>query len=170
MLADMPTTTDGGGLDRYDFFISFTDSDREWADWIDALVPEVRNVAGDPCTALYQGTQFVAGTNWVAMVQDGLRRADRFVAVFSDAYLKASSFGAAELHAAWRTDPNGAFRRVVPVRVKDCEPEGLFGPIVYIDLLGLGPQAAERTLVDGLTAAIHGRRPRRRPPFPGASR
>jgi hypothetical protein len=34
-------------------------------------------------------------------------------------------------------DPTGEQRSLVLVRVEPCEPEGLLGPVVYVDLVGL---------------------------------
>ena len=42
-----------------------------------------------------------------------------------------------EWFAALVNDPLGKERRFVPVRVRDCKPTGLLGPIVYLDLVGL---------------------------------
>jgi hypothetical protein len=101
------------------------------------------------------------------MIEKGLRRSERIMPILSPAYLDASPFATAEWQAAWQSDPNGFARRLVPVRVKPCDPAGLLGAIVYIDLVGLDMAAARTTLAGDICAALRGRRCRRRAPFPG---
>jgi hypothetical protein len=38
----------------------------------------------------------------------------------------------------------------VPVRVRDCEPDGWLGSIVYVDLVGLSQTAARDALLAGV--------------------
>jgi hypothetical protein len=47
----------------------------------------------------------------------GLQDSARLIIVLSPAYLERSTFGAAEWQTVWATDPTGAQRRVIPIRV-----------------------------------------------------
>jgi hypothetical protein len=53
------------------------------------------------------------------------------------------------------------------VRVRECDPTGLLGAIVYIDLVGRDRTVATSILRDGIYAAVHGRRRHGRAAFPG---
>ena len=59
--------------------------------------------------------------------------AKRTILVLSPAYLRAV-FPAPEWAAAFADDPQGLGRKLVPVRVEACKPQGLLKSIVYIDL------------------------------------
>jgi hypothetical protein len=55
---------------------------------------------------------------------------------------------------------------LLPVRIHDCEPQGLLPQIVYIDLVGLDAEAARETLL----ASVQRRaKPNKEPEFPGSS-
>ena len=72
-----------------------------------------------------RGTSY-PGSNWIQEMQTGTRDATRTIAVLSDDYL-ASQYGSAEWQAAWASDPAGAARKLLTVRVADCERPGSAG-------------------------------------------
>jgi hypothetical protein len=86
-----------------------------------------------------------------------LQRAKRILLVLSPAFLEAK-FTEAEWTAALASDPTGANRTVVPVRVRECRPTGLLKPIVYIDLVGLTAEDARKRLLYELKGTTGGRR------------
>jgi len=90
---------DAGGRD-WDFFVSYTQADRAWAEWIAWILEE------DDHRVLVQAWDFVPGTNWIQGMQLGAARAARTIAVLSADYL-SSVYGSAEWHAAWGSDPDG---------------------------------------------------------------
>jgi TIR domain len=96
-----------------DFFISYTQADRAWAEWIAWLLEE------DHHRVLIQAWDFVGGSNWVQRMRDGVLGAGRTVAVLSPDYLQ-SEFGTAEWTAAWSTDPLAA------ERAGALHPRGIF--------------------------------------------
>ncbi len=96
---------------------------------------------------------FVPGTNWVAQMQEGTR-AERTIVLLSDAYLHGSEFGAAEWYAAFREDPVGAQRKLIPIRIEPCERPGLLGPLTGFDLFDLEEAAAKQILIDKIDTAI----------------
>jgi hypothetical protein len=119
---------------------------------------------------LVQAWDFVPGSNWIQGMQDGARDADRTIAVLSDAYLK-SVYGSAEWQAAWAADPDGAKRKLLPVRVSDCARPGLLAGVVGFDLFGLSKSDARTRLLTKIHAALAGRIvPAEEPEFPIASR
>src|SRR5690348_12771301 len=100
----------GRGAQHWDFFVSYTQADRVWAEWIAWVLEE------DGHRVLVQAWDFVPGSDWVQGMQAGATRAERTVAVLSDAYL-SSVYGGAEWQAAWAADPEGQQRKLLTVRV-----------------------------------------------------
>jgi tetratricopeptide (TPR) repeat protein len=156
----------GSGEDAgpgWNFFVSYTQADRAWAEWIAWTLEE------NGYRVLVQAWDMVPGINWIARMQDGVREADRTVAVLSEDYL-GSVYGGAEWQAAWAQDPAGTDRKLLPVRVKPCDWErlGLLTGVAGIDLVGLDETAAAGRLRSEVSAAVTGRaKPPVAPGFPG---
>src|SRR5260370_2429392 len=93
----------------WDFFVSYTQADRAWAEWIAWILEE------DGHRVLVQAWDFVPGTNWVQGMHAGARDAARTIAVLSGDYLQ-SVYGGAEWHAARAGDPQGDGRKLLAVR------------------------------------------------------
>ncbi|ETA04003.1 TPR repeat-containing protein [Frankia sp. CcI6] len=161
---DTVGVTGGGVVDDdggWDFFVSYTVVDRPWAVWVAWALEEVG------FRVLVQAWDLVPGTNWVAGMDEGVRRAQRTVAILSEAYTR-SVFGAAEWQAAWAADPKGEKRKLLVFRVADCDRPGLLGQVVGVDLFGCAEQAARAELVSAARLAVSGGRnkPEVAPPFP----
>ncbi len=122
--------------DRKDFFISYNKADKAWAEWI---AWELEN---EGYTCVLQAWDFRPGGNFVLEMDKAAKLARRTIAVLSPDYL-TSQFTQPEWAAAFAQDPTGAKGILVPVRVRKCEPEGLLGPIIYIDLVGLDEDARQ---------------------------
>lgn len=148
--------TDG---EQRDFFISYTSADVEWAEWIASeLEPE--------WTTVLQAWDFDAGNNFVLEMQRAAHMADKTIVVLSQAFLDAD-FTQPEWAAAFASDPTGIGRKLIPVRVAECEPEGMLKAVVYIDLVGLDAKAAAQKLIGSLQPGR--KKPLTPPPFPGSS-
>lgn len=93
-----------------------------------------------------------------------VQRARHTLTVLSPAYLE-SGFGEAEWRVAFAEDPCGEGRRLIPVRVVECHPEGLLRTRVYVDLA----DRSERDAAAALLRAVSERtgRPGSKPAFPG---
>jgi len=139
-----------------DFFISYTKADEAWAEWIAWQLQQ------DDYAVLLQVWDFDAGGNFVEEMHSAIERARRCIAVLSPDYPK-SDFAAPEWQAVFSQDPRGRERKLVPVRVRACKPTGLLRNIVYIDLVGLGEDAARQRLL----SRLKGGRPQHAPGFPG---
>jgi tetratricopeptide (TPR) repeat protein len=138
-------------VDR-EFFLSFTGADRPWAAW---LLSEL-DAAG--YSSVSQLRDFVAGSNFAVQMDQAARRARRTLGVLSPQALQAP-FVRQEWAQRLATDPTGEQRALLLVRVEPCQPEGLLGPVIYIDLVGLDEAAARARLRKELTAAVRGQRP-----------
>ncbi len=143
--------------DHKDFWISYNSADRAWAEWVAWQL----EAAG--YTTVIQAWDFRPGSNFVLEMQRTAESAERTIAILSPDYLQAS-FPQPEWAAAFAADPTGEFRRLLPIRVRECEPKGLLGPVVYSDFVGLDESAVLRTL---LLDVQEGRaKPATPPPFP----
>ena len=145
---------------RKDFFISYTTADRQWAEWIAWTLEE----AG--YTTVLQAWDFRPGDNFVLEMQKASEKAERTIMVLSPAYLQ-SRFSAPEWAAAFAQDPTGEKGLLLPVRVQECDLQGLLPQIVYIDLVGRTEEEARAALLTGVDRRRA--KPPTPPPFPGAS-
>jgi TIR domain/NB-ARC domain len=99
-----------------------------------------------------------------------LQDAARTIAVLSGDYL-TSVYGGAEWQAAWASDPQGTGRKLLTVRVAECDRPGLLAGVVGVDLFGLAEATAKARLRRMVSEAIVGRaKPEVPPGFPGAGR
>jgi tetratricopeptide (TPR) repeat protein len=145
---------------KHDFFISYNHADKAWAEWIAWQL----ETAG--YRVFVQAWDFRPGGNFVQAMQEGTSKADRTIAVLSPDYLTAE-FTQPEWQAAFAKDPTGEKGLLVPVRVRECKPEGLFPQIIYVDLLGLVETKAREALLAGV---VRGRaKPKTPPAFPAST-
>ena len=148
-----------GSPERVDFFVSYTSADRPWAEWVAWVLEEAGH------SVLVQAWDFGLGANFVLEMDRAATVGDRTVAVLSPAFLE-SPYSAPEWAAAFRDDPGGSGRKLLPVRVRECQPQGLLGSVVYVDLVGLDEERARERL---LSAVAGGRaKPSTTPGFPAA--
>lgn len=157
-----------------DFFISYTHTDSLWATWISQQLED----AG--YSTILQAKDFPVGSNFVAEMNKANMGAKRTIMILSPEYLKAP-FPQSEWMAAFGEDPTGEHRKLIPIRVKECEIKGLLAAIVRIDIVGLDEVTAKRELLSRIKQLyIEHRQPRGRRsknshstiisfPFPGAS-
>jgi len=148
--------------EQRDFFISYTHTDRAWAEWIAWTLED----AGYRC--VIQAWDFIAGTNFVLKMQAAAVECRHTLAVLSPRYLE-SGFAQPEWAAAFAQDPTGSQRKLLLVRVGLCSPPGMLKPIVHIDLVGKKEAEAARFLLDEINTAVAGarRKPKVAPAFPG---
>lgn len=139
------------------FFISYTKPDQPWAEWIGWTLEDAGH------SVIMQAWDFSGGRNFAVEMHRAAAKSDHTIAVLSPDYLK-SGFGTAEWAAAFSDDPDGSKRRLIPVRVRECDLTGLLKAPIYIDLVGLTEAEARQRLLDG----VSGRRmkPVTKPTFP----
>jgi ABC-type branched-subunit amino acid transport system substrate-binding protein len=124
----------------------------------------------DGYRVLIQAWDFVPGSNWLAGMQAGTRDAARTIAVVSDAYL-TSVYGGAEWQAAMARDLDGSGRKLLVLRISECDLPGLLAGVVGVDLFGVDETVARDRLRDMIAAASSGRaKPSVPPGFPGPGR
>ena len=104
------------------FFISYNKADEEYAqritDWLNQ----------NGFTTILQAKNFVAGSNFVSEMHTALEQARRIILVLSPDYL-TSPFTEAEWTSMFTKHPTNKNRSLIPVRVRECEPNGLIRTI-----------------------------------------
>ena len=130
--------------DRSDFFVSYTQADRAWAEWI------AWQLEAEGYSTILQSWHFRPGDNFVLRMRDALEQADRTIAVLSPSYL-ASRYGTDEWTAAFIHEQDQTGRqRLLPVRVEVCALPLLLATLIYIDLTGANRQTARARLLEGV--------------------
>jgi hypothetical protein len=143
--------------ERKHFFISYNRADRHWAEWVAWML----EAAG--YSVIIQAWDFRPGGNFVLDMDRAAKEAEKTIAILSNAYLQAA-YTQPEWAAAFVDDPQGLQRKLIPIRVEDCTPEGLLKPIVYVDLVGRSEAEAQQDILNALKERA---KPDQKPIFPG---
>lgn len=145
------------------FFVSYAGPDEAWARW----VAEELEAAG--VVARVQVWDAPAGSNFVWWIAEQMAAADQTIALCSPTYFESH----------WSTQEwTGALadRKVVPLRVAECQLPEVFNVFAYRDLFGTGEAVARRRLLEAVGLAAVERvssgfpqasEPSARAPFPG---
>jgi tetratricopeptide (TPR) repeat protein len=147
-----------GGTEMRYFFISYNKADRQWAEWIGWQLEE------QGFTVFLQHWDFRPGSNFVLEMQKAAQEAERTIAVLSPDYLTAL-YTQPEWAAAFSDDPTGSRKKLLPIRVRECQLQGMLKSIVYIDLVGLSESDAQKALFEG--KKTERAKPVETPAFPG---
>jgi hypothetical protein len=108
-----------------DFFISYNKADRQWAEWI------AWQLEDEGYSVVIQCWDFLPGCNFVLDMHEAAKDAERTIGVLSPHFL-ASMFTQPEWSAAFVKDPTGKNRKLLLIRVHDCQPDGLLAAITSI--------------------------------------
>ena len=125
---------------------------------------------------IIQAWHFRPGSDFVLEMQQAAINSDRTLIVLSQNYLDAE-YTQPEWSSAFARDPTGRERILVPVRIAECQPEGMLQTRVHIDLVGKEPEVAKQALLDGIKPdgtpltppSFPGGAPTPQPTFPGVS-
>ena len=142
-----------------DFFISYNQHDRGWAEWIAWTLEE------NDFTVVIQAWDFVG--NWVVKMDNAMRETERTIVVLSPHYVEAM-FTQSEWADAFRRDPTGNKDLLTPVRVAPVEPQGVLAQIAWVDLLGCKSEAQALEILLKRVRGLRGK-PSIRPQFPTGS-
>jgi hypothetical protein len=140
------------------YFVSYNKSDLAWAEWVAWIIEELGY------RSIIQAWDFIPGSSWPAEMQQALSNSYAVVCILSPDFL-GSDYATAEWQVAFASDPVGKKRRIIPVRVRDCDPQGFLQTRVYVDLVGKDRETAR----DLIRHALNGKRkkPAKEPSFPG---
>ncbi len=145
---------EGAGV-TINFFVSYNSADRPWAEWIAWILEE------QGYSVIIQAWDFRPGGNFILDMQKATE-SERTIIVLSESYLQAL-YTQPEWAAAFKQDPTSSERKLLPIRVAPCKPQGMLAPIVYVDLVGKTDIEAEQVLLDALKDRA---KPLSRPAFP----
>ncbi|MEO0769999.1 MAG: toll/interleukin-1 receptor domain-containing protein [Cyanobacteria bacterium J06649_4] len=141
---------------KKDFFVSYNKADKEWAEWIAWVLEDKGH------SVVIQSWDFRPGGNFILDMQRATTDSMRTIIVLSDAYLRAL-YTQPEWAAAFKHDPTSNERKLLPVRIAPCTPEGMLAPLVYVDIVGKTEVEAEELLLASLQERA---KPAVRPAFP----
>ncbi|MBW4581677.1 MAG: tetratricopeptide repeat protein [Tildeniella nuda ZEHNDER 1965/U140] len=149
---------------KTDFFVSYNQNDRAFAEWIAWILES------EGYTTIIQAWDFGAGGNFVLEMQTAAAEAERTIAVLSNHSLR-SGFVQAEWAAAFAKDATGKARRLIPIRVADCTPQGLWAQILYVDLVGKPEDIATELVRQEAKKAVKKERgkPTQKPIYPDST-
>ena len=142
-----------------DFFISYNQADRQWAVWIAWVLEE------EKYSTVLQAWDFRPGCNFSLEMHNAIKNTERIILVLSQDFLN-SEFTASEWAAVFAQDPTGAKGKILPIKVRECRPDGLLAPINRINLLGLNQEEAKGELLAGVLRERG--KPKSQPDFPGS--
>lgn len=141
-----------------DFFISYTGTDKKWAEWVGWALED------NGYSVFLQAWDIAAGRNFILEMDRAAQESERTIAVMSRSYL-ASTYAQPEWAQSFAKDPTGSHGLVVPVRVESCNFEGILKPVVWIDLVDTDETQALQRLLEGVKRERA--KPASPPPFPG---
>ena len=98
-----------------DFFISYNHADQQWAEWI------AWELEAAGYTTVVQSWDFRPGSNFTLEMHSASQAAERTIAVLSPDYLEAP-YTLAEWAAAFAEDPTAKQGKLLPIRVRECDP------------------------------------------------
>ena len=140
-----------------DIFVSYTDSDREWAFWVGYELDQLGH------TAHIHEWEIPGGGDIMAWMEERHDEADRVLCIVSNAYLK-KPYSSLERRAAQWAATTSRPNFLLPVFVEPCETQTLFATLKRCDLYGLSEEDARARLTSFLEPAG---KPSRRTAFPG---
>ena len=142
-------------MDQRDFFISYTASDRAWAEQIRRVLTE----HGYTVYVQYEDSPY--GESIVTWMNRAIRCSRHFIAVWSGGYT-SSGHCVREIEAAYLQKVRGNFGLFLPLRVEDIDLEPMYEPFGRVDLFGLDDAQIEERIL----RAVGYRGPVPTPPAP----
>jgi hypothetical protein len=149
------------GMSTVDFFISYSPADEHWATWV------ANELEKAGYTTMLMSWDFTIGTNFIDLMDRGIRRSTAVIAILSRNYTQ-STYGRMEWQAAIRRAPEDPSSRLITIRVEDFPLDGLLATITFLDLVSVTDETqARQLLLERIRQAIEGRaKPDEAPPFP----
>jgi hypothetical protein len=126
------------------FFVSYSEKDKSWAE----LVARILEGAGH--SVYFASRDSPPGSHFLRDIDEAVERADKMIAVLSENYLHGK-YTRLEWEAALAGDPEGRQRKLILVRVGECQPTGLLRGLVYVDWVNLPEADRSRILLDAVS-------------------
>lgn len=123
-----------------DFFISYTKTDKNMAEWIAYILEK------EGYSTIIQEWDFCAGENFLLKMDESIMNAKCLVLVLSDNYMK-SPWCRAEWIAKLGEQIISGERKILPIRIEPVEIKGLLSTIIYADIVGKTEYEAKETIL-----------------------
>lgn len=140
-----------------EFFLSYTSSNRDWAEWIGQCLQDLGH------KPRLHDWEIAAGGDILLWMQERLQAADHVLCVVSAAYQRAS-FASWEMRSAAWASHSGRPNLMLPVLIEPCELIAMFATAKRCHLFGLTVDEARARLKAYLTEPSP---PANRVAFPG---
>lgn len=128
---------------KKDFFISYTDTDNEYATWIASMLEE------SGYTVIIQEWDFRPGDNIPQKIDESLKICNKMITVISQKYFESGWCQAEWTNMYYKMVYRGE-RLIIPVRIEPINIDGLLGGIFYIDLVDCNKEEAFRRIINGI--------------------
>ena len=133
-------------MKRWDFFVSYSTQDKEWALWI------ARILIKNGYAVCAQALNILPGDDFLDKMEKFLEHSENVLAVWSSNYSK-SYYGKMEWKAAIVGQSKGQIGCLLPVRI-DSQPMGLlFSTLVSVDLPNMNEES-EKKLINAVRRAV----------------
>jgi hypothetical protein len=129
-------------------FISYTESDLEWAKWVGSRIRESGHLP------MMQGWDSPPGENFVLWVNEQLEQADIVMPLFSQEYFE-SKWCTIE----W-TSAMSAGKHMIPLKIGPCAPPAVLSSITHLDVTRRSEKSINRLLTTGLGSPVTKKRQR----------
>ena len=123
-----------------DFFVAYHAADQQWAEWVGQRLRE----AG--YSVELQSYDYWARSSMILEMFAVSAIADTTIALLSPDFL-AENLDRPEWSAAYAQDPTGSLGILLPMRVRECDVEGMLPEVRYVDLVGLDEGVAAEALL-----------------------
>jgi len=111
----------------YDVFISYSHRDEDWV--ANTLLPRLEDAGLRVCIDF---RDFVVGTPRLVNMEQAVDKSQRTLVVLTPAWIESEWTGFESLLVG-TTDPAGRRRRLVPLRLKPCQPPPRIAMLTYVD-------------------------------------
>ena len=126
-----------------DFFVAYHATDQDWAEWVGQRLRE------SGYTVELQSYDYWARSSMILEMFAVSAIADATIALLSPEFL-AENLDRPEWQAAHAQDPTATLGILLPVRVRECDVEGVLPGVEYLDLAALGENEAGETLLESI--------------------
>lgn len=127
-----------------DFFISYTNADRNRATWVAELLEE------NNYQVTIQEWDFMPGDNFVQKIDEALKTCNKMIIILSEAYIK-SKWCTSEWTSKLTEQNSSNKNKIIPIKIQPFELKGLLSPIVYINIVDKTEEEARNLILAGIS-------------------
>jgi len=127
--------------EKFDFFISRCGA----AKGVAVEIADVLRTAGYSCFMQDDGIE--VSKNFIAEIHDRLEQCRHFIAILSADYIHSPYTREEWTNFLAASDTSGGARRLIPIRIENIEPTGLFRVRVYADLVNVTDRGRRRDII-----------------------